>query len=312
MTAPAPAIPPRVGAVVVSYFPDAGFSQRLAAVAREAGPVLVVDNSAEDAMRAALRGICAAHHARLVENPENRGMGAALNQAFHILRDEGVEWAIAFDQDSTPEPGFAAALLAAAATSGPAAAVGANWRDEARPAFASRHLHRHAHLPLCFSRSAAHRDLRDVTCVITSGTLFHLPTAERIGLFDEGLFLDLVDTDFCLRARASGHALCVAAAAHLLHRRGAKRPIRVAGRTWWPAFMPPLRLFLLFRNRVLLIRRHGLRAPHWVFFELVYTAKVLAEILFFEDRKAARLGACLRGTWHGLLGRHGPPARVQP
>ena len=313
MKAPARAARPLVGGIVVSYFPDAGFGFRLAAIARETGPVLVMDNSADEIARTALRKICAEHHARLVENAENVGLATALNQAFRALRTEGLEWAIAFDQDSTPDPGFADALLRAAAQGvTPAAVVGANWRDEARPSFPSRHLRRHPALPLFFRRSAAPEDLFDVTCVITSGSLCHLPTAEKIGLFDPGLFLDLVDTDFCLKARAAGHPLRVAAAAGMLHRRGTKRPVRFAGRTFWPAFMPPSRLLLLFRNRVLLYRRYALRFPHWACFELVYAAKVLAEIVFFEDRKSAKLGACLRGTWHGLLGRSGPPPRAHP
>ena len=309
MTTRPPAALPRVGGVIVTFFPDAGFGARLAAIARETSPVLVIDNSADATVRAALRILCAQHGARLVENPDNAGIGTALNQAFPALRAEALEWAIAFDQDSTPEPGFAAALLAVAMASPvPPAAVGANWRDEARPDEPARHLRPRRALPLLFARTVARDELHDVTCVITSGTLFHLPTAEKLGGFDARLFLDLVDTDFCLRARASGREVRVASAAHLNHRRGAKRPVRLAGRTWWPAFMPPARLFLLFRNRLLLFRRHALRFPHWACFELTYAAKILAEILLLEDRKSARLAACARGTWHGLLGRSGPPA----
>jgi hypothetical protein len=71
--------------------------------------------------------------------------------------------------------------------------------------------------------------------------------------------------------------------------------------------MPPLRLRLLFRNRLRLFPRHARHAPHWVAFELVYTIKILAEILLLEDRKGAKLAACASGTWDGLLGRGGPP-----
>ncbi len=303
----------RAAGVVVTYFPDAGFAARLAAIARETAPVLVVDNTTDDDGRAALRAVCARHGARLSENSANRGLAAALNQAFLALERAGHEWAVTFDQDSTPAPGFTTALRTAAhAGDGPVAAIGANWADEARPETRSRHLQPHRTFPLLFQRAEAVHDLRDVTCVITSGTLFHLPSVRKLGGFDDRLFLDLVDTEFCLRARAAGHRVHVASNARLHHRRGAKRPVRFAGRTWWPAFMPESRLLLLFRNRVLLYRRYAVRFPHWAGFELVYAAKVLAEIVFFEDRKSAKLGACCRGTWHGLLGRSGPPPRDSP
>lgn len=311
MNAPAPsaASPAHVAGVIVTYFPDDGFADRLAAIAEETNPVVVVNNSADATVRGRLRALCAQAGARLVENPANRGLGAALNTAFAELARDGHEWAIAFDQDSMPDLGFAAALREAARAAGEArpAVVGANWYEEARSDHYSRHLRKNARLSLAFIRSIADRDLPDATFVITSGSLFHLPTWRELGGFDAGLFLDLVDTDYCLRARAAGREVRVAARARLRHRRGAKRAVRFAGRTWWPAFMPESRLALLFRNRLLLFRRHGRRFPHWVGYELAYGGKIVAEIVFLEDRKLAKLRACLRGTWQGLINRQPAP-----
>lgn len=292
-----------IGGMVVTYFPDRDFGLRLAAIARETNPVVVVDNSADETVRILLREICAAQGARLLENATNLGLGAALNQAVGAL-GESVEWAIAFDQDSMPEAGFSLASRRAAERFGnDMAAVGANWSDEARPGFGSRHLRRHAEFPWFFQRSEAREDLPDVTCVITSGTLFHLPTVRRLGGFAAPLFLDLVDTEFCLRARAAGRRVGVAAAARLQHRRGNKRPVAFCGVTFWPAFQPPSRLEGLFRNRVRLFRRYAWKFPHWALFELAFAAKILAEIIFLEDQKLAKLRACLRGTERGLVER---------
>jgi hypothetical protein len=41
---------------------------------------------------------------------------------------------------------------------------------------------------------------------------------------------------------------------------------------------------------------------------MVYAAKVLTEIIFLENDKAAKIRVCLRGTWDGLLGRRGAAA----
>ncbi|HUG11949.1 MAG TPA: glycosyltransferase [Opitutaceae bacterium] len=295
--------------VVVTYFPDAEFGVRLAAIAREVDRLLVIDNSANPEVQSQLTAVCAASGAQLVANRENCGLAAALNQAFALLAEEHFTWVVAFDQDSTPLPGFAAALIAAARGDPNVAVIGANWVDEGRPGFPSRHLRRHPGFPLCFQRPIAARDLDAITCVITSGSLFHLPTWRALGGFDQDLFLDLVDTDYCLRARRAGSDVRVSAGAPLLHRRGEKRAVRFLGRTWWPASMPPLRLRYLFRNRILLMRRHGGAVPHWVAFEMVYAAKVILEILLLEDEKFAKLAACLRGTWDGLRGRAGPIRR---
>lgn len=294
-----------IGAVIVTFFPDAGFEQRLAAIAAEFSPLLVVDNSADAAVASRLRAGCSAYQAELLLNPENLGLGAALNQAFEQFAQRGLTWAAAFDQDSMPEAGFGAALRLLATARPHCAVVGANWSDEGRPGFASRHLRAQRAVPLFFERVPATSDLDGVTCVITSGSLFRLDAWRALGGFDDALFLDFVDTDYCLRARARGHAITVAAAARLAHRRAAKQPARALGRTFWPAFMTPLRLRYQWRNRVRMAARHGWRTPHWLMFECVYSAKILTEILLFEDRKGPKLAACARGLWDGITGGRG-------
>lgn len=304
-----------IPAVIVTHFPDEGFAQRVAAVAAEAKPVLVIDNSADPATVDRLAVLCAEHDVEFLANDENAGLGTALNRAFSLLFSRGHRRAIAFDQDSAPQPGFLAALRARHDAATSLAAIGANWHDARRPGVLAAHLRPRLGLPGLFTRVPATGDLADVTCVITSGTLFDLEVWRKLGGFDEDLFLDLIDTDYCLRAHAAGYCIAVATGARLEHRRGAKRPVRAFGSTWWPAFMPPFRLRLLYRNRLLLFRRHALRQPHWAVFELFYGAKVVGEILFLEDHKAAKLSACLRGTWEGILGRSGrpvPPMKEQP
>lgn len=306
MNTPPSTLPGSAGGVVVTYHPDGDFESRLAAIASEVRPLIVVDNSILPEAQRQVRDASARLGATLIANSENRGLAAALNDAFERHRLHGLTWAIAFDQDSTPEPGLAAALLTPAGLdTTPPAVVGSNWSDESRPERAARHLQRHPALPLLFRRSPAERELMDATCAITSGSLFHLPTWRELGGFDETLFLDLVDTDYCLRAIRAGRSVRVAAGARLKHRRGSKRPVRFLGQTFWPAFMPPLRLRYLFRNRVRLLPRHLRHAPHWVVFEFVYAAKILGEVAMFEDQKFAKLGACLRGTWDGMRGCSG-------
>jgi rhamnosyltransferase len=294
-----------VGAVVVTFFPDERLEPRLTAIGREFGPVIVVDNSGDPRVQRRLRETCEARRFDFIANPGNLGLAAALNQGFCAHVERGLQWAIAFDQDSMPAEGFGRTITTAALRPPRAAVTGANWIDEAHPERAPLHLRRGASFPMFFQRTAAEHDLDDVTCVISSGSLFDLTTWGELAGFDQDLFLDLVDTDYCVRAARLGRCIRVAAAARLRHRRGAKRAVHFAGRTFFPAFMPPLRLQYLFRNRVRLLSRHAEFAPHLLSFELVYAAKILAEITVLEDQKLAKLAGCARGIWDGITGRKG-------
>src|SRR5690606_15023713 len=110
-------------------------------------------------------------------------------------------------------------------------------------------------------------DLRGLTVVVTSGALTDLRCWEAVGGFDEALFIDFVDTDYCLRCRAAGRTIAVCAAAKLRHQLGRRETRRVGGFTFHPTHHAPLRHYFLARNRVRMVRRHW-RELHWLFFEL--------------------------------------------
>lgn len=293
--------------ILVTYFPDGAIDGRLTALRREVEPLVVVDNTDEPEARETLRRLVVETGAVWLPQSTNRGTAGALNAAFSRLVADGFDATIVFDQDSTPEAGLASALRRCALGRPRVAVIGSNWRDEARPEAPSRHVLRGR-----LTRQVARADLDGVAFVIASGSWFSLTAWCEIGPFDEGLFLDLVDTEYCLRAARKGWVLRIAAGARLLHRRGAKVAVSWCGRTWWPANMPPARLHLLARNRVSVLRRYGLREPRWVCFEGMYTAYLLFCALALEDATGAKLRAMMKGFWDGLLGRLGPPEWASP
>lgn len=59
--------------------------------------------------------------------------------------------------------------------------------------------------------------------VISSGTTLLLSVIEKVGLFDEGLFIDHVDTEWCLRCRKNGFDIHVISSVQMLHSIGSAR-----------------------------------------------------------------------------------------
>ena len=266
-------MPEGIPSAVVTYFPDSGLAVRLRAIGRESLQVLVADNTTDPAARLAVEAATKAVGASYLGMPSNGGVAGGLNAAFTRFRNEGHRWAIAFDQDSIPEPGFSAALLHHATTTG-CRIVGADWYDQLNPSRHAKHLQPMRWLPFLFRRRPVPPEgLASVTFAITSGTLFDLDLWERIGGFDPLFPLDYVDIDFCLRARRAGARVGIAAGALLAHSRGDKRPVRLLGRTWWPSWTAPDRMRAQARARTRILRRHGFAFPHWALYELVFVAK---------------------------------------
>ncbi|MCH7481067.1 MAG: glycosyltransferase family 2 protein, partial [Chloroflexi bacterium] len=213
--------PENVCAVVVTMNPDPSLYDRLQELSNQVSQIVVVDNGSLDLGKHALQDITKLH---LIKNPHNRGIATALNQGFDKAIELGYEWVLTLDQDSRPDKGMLSSMqiaLAAAENSEKIAIIAPIIVDlggsrEAR--FLSKRS------GFLFRRiPCEHVDLINVITVITSGALINVSAFETIGEFREDLFIDYVDTEFCLRARLRGYQILVACQARLMHQFGARK-----------------------------------------------------------------------------------------
>jgi rhamnosyltransferase len=287
--------------VMVTFHPPEGVEKNCAAFVAECGQVVVVDNgSGEEVCRtlAAVPGAC------LISLAENRGVAQALNAGCTQAAELGYSWVIAFDQDSYPEPGFAAALWNSHLAAPQAAVVGPRIVENALGGHDHRWLRSHPWCGWWFQRAPCRDgDLTDVSVVMTSGSLIEMACWRALGGFDERLFIDCVDTDYCLRWLTAGR---LSAGSRLDHQLGQRTQPRFLGRTFFPTNHLPIRHYHVARNRVLMLRRQDFRFPHWMFFDLMVAGLWLFRMLAFEQHKGAKLKAMVLGTWDRLRGRFGP------
>jgi rhamnosyltransferase len=292
--------------VVVTYFPDEAVLERLESVASEFARLVVVDNGSSMETCSRLSQWVGARGDVWIANGENLGLSAALNRGVEEARTLGIQWAVTFDQDSRPEPGFADALWMTHLAMPRAAVIGPRIQEEASEVGRYRWLRRHPRLPCCFERVPCRgEDLENVTMLVTSGSMIEIATWQALGGFDEGLFIDYLDTDYCLRVIRAGRQVAVAAGALLQHRLGARQSAWFLGRDFRPTHHAAFRHYYIARNRLILWRRHALAVPHWAAFDLSYGLYNLFRVLVFEEQRWQKFRAMLRGTWDGLLGRKG-------
>ena len=295
---------PTYCAVVVSYHPGPEVGETLRLVVEQCGLALVVDNgsSAEDLARlASVLGV------QVMPLGRNFGIATALNRGVSRAAELGFSHAILFDQDSRPERGFAAALVATAVAHPRAAVVVPRIVELGAAPRLYRWARRHPSLPFGFQRVACEGvDLPDVTMAITSGSLVEIAAWRALGGADETLFIDYVDTDHCLRVARSGRTIAVSAGAILLHRLGDRREQRFVGFTLRPTNHAPVRHYFMARNRVHLWRRHAVARPDWAAFDLSYLVYNTVRVLLSEEARWLKLKALTLGTWDGLIGRRGP------
>lgn len=298
-----------VGVVVVTYHPAGEFERRLERMAAQGRLLVVVDNGSSEAVRGRLATWCTRTGSVLIANAENRGLGIALNQGVRRLAEQECEWALLFDQDSMPAADMRERMIESWQRH-PArdrvCLVAANFCEPTTGRW-HRFLRRHPHLPGFFQKiTPVDKDLPEVSSVITSGSLVRIADSMVFGGFDEGFFIDYVDTDFCLRCLEHGRLIAVSAAAQFEHALGERRARRWCGIKMMPTNHSALRHYYIARNRISMWRRHAWRLPHWALADLATAVVWSARVVTVESGKRAKLCAIGMGTWDGLRGQHGP------
>lgn len=305
----------QIGVVVVTYQPAGEVEARLTAMASQGGLMVVVDNASDEPMRGELREMCDRHGWMFLANDANLGVGAALNRGVRHLAEAGAQWALLFDQDSNPPAGMAERVLSASSRHAKVesvAVVGAGFVD-AGTGRMHRVLGKSRALPFLFRKvPPVEGEFSEVSMVITSGSLARVRYFVELGGFDEGLFIDYVDTDFCLRCLERGLVVGAVGETRFEHRLGERTIRTFLGFKIQPTNHSALRHYYIARNRIHMWRRHSVRVPHWAVFDACCTVLWLARIICAETMRRKKLLAMWLGTLAGLAGRLGPcPVSVE-
>jgi rhamnosyltransferase len=284
---------PRVGSVTVAFNPSVErLAEQLEALEGQVDDIIVIDNGSRPAVEhllerhAAARPRLAALPIRIVALPGNEGIARGLNVGIEAARAQGAQLVVLLDHDSVPGAGMVAELVATrercATPANPVAAVGPrvkDLRDAREYPFVRLGWLRNRH-QYC---AGSAQQVFACDFLISSGTLIALDAFDAVGPFEDDLFIDSVDREWCFRALSRGFALYGACAAHLDHRLGDRR------RPVWGGLElivhSPARLYYMTRNRLLLYRRAYVPLKWKINDFLRMIAKFTATLLLVAPRR---------------------------
>jgi rhamnosyltransferase len=275
-------------AIIVTYFPDAHFKQRLDRIRAQVAKTIIVDNTgtAPDAPS----GLQDVGDSEIIRNAANLGIGEALNQGMVRAQELGYEWAITFDQDSWANPDLVSTLIGIYAeqpTPERVGIIGCNFEEENVGAASERF-------------TAGGPAFREITAVITSGSLLCLVTYVRVGPFRSDFFIDFVDHEYCLRLSKLGYKVLSSTQPLMVHALGEGAVLTQFGDDRKLAIIltnrSPLRRYYMTRNGLLVAKLYFWVAPRW-------TLRSVSSLLLFAVLKIPwETGARkkLRATMYGF------------
>jgi rhamnosyltransferase len=278
---------PELLGMVVLFHPDDGITQRVRSYIDEVSNLLVIDNSEPPSVVAEqLKQL--GQKVIIVTNNGNKGIAHALNQGVDFGLSRGFNWLLTMDQDSEFQPGAVQAMKNFVASTKIPLGI-----------LAPFHHTPGARLPRFQNPTKALR------ITMTSGNLLNLEAAKECGPFEEKLFIDSVDHDYCLRLRRKGFQVIRLNAAILQHKLGDIRYRDVAGLRIKTSNHSPDRRYYMTRNRMFVMSRHMMFDIKFFWRELTELIKSFFAVVLFEEKKSQKLRAMLTGAWHFLTGRYG-------
>lgn len=137
----------------------------------------------------------------------------------------------------------------------------------------------------------------EVDFTIASGSLISINTLKQVGIMDAGLFIDLVDIEWGLRARSKGYKNFQINQCIMQHTIG-DRKVKILGKNI--SVHAPIRNYYLIRNSIILYKRKRLNR-RWRFFLLFRSFAFFFIFSIFIDKRGKRIYLMLNGFKDGFL-----------
>jgi len=295
-----------MGAVIVAYHPDTTkLLGLIELVVPSVSYVYVMDNGGAAWLEGTIKERNWDRVFR-VDMAGNQGISKALNRSFNLLAAKSVSWVVTFDQDSCPPPEMLQSLRAALSqfeknNQLKVAAIGPTIVD-VRGGVLVRHPF------IIFSKYSATKIASSersgpfkVGHLITSGCMISVEAWRQVK-FDESLFIDLVDVDWCWRIINSGYCVLGAGQVEMPHEISETGISKRFGRS--VNKYNPIRRYYFVRNSVyLIIKKKNTIAQTGYLFRGIASA-IFSALLSDADTKSSLL-AIFRGISDGFAGEMG-------
>ena len=223
----------KIGAVVILYYPDVGIKERVLSYLPLVDKLFIFDNSENNNHKELFADSPFEEKISYYSDRNNAGISVRLNQAAQMASEFELDWLLTMDQDSYfPGENFANFLNC----------INSYTEVDNVALFGVQYLDSGSQSSSCLPASTNH--------LITSGTMLNLRLFTSIGVFDEALFIDQVDSEYCYRAILKGNKIIQFNNIYLQHSLGKHsihRSLKSLKKTK-RSLHSPIRLYYMTRN----------------------------------------------------------------
>jgi rhamnosyltransferase len=214
----------KIAATVILYYPDESINSNISTYLPFVDFVLLFDNSPHDTIKKILFNN---PKIRYSWEGENRGISYRINQSIEVCKNEKVEYLLTMDQDSSFNQDEFVKYLRIIESTDNKNEIGMYGINPYRQSFT----------------------IIENEILITSGSVLNIQIADKVGKFDENLFIDDVDYEFCLRLFINNFKTLRIGEIHFNHQFGEiKRILSPRLHYQYISIYNPTRIYYITRN----------------------------------------------------------------
>lgn len=269
-----------VGSCTVLYNPNESVLTNLNSYSNCVDVSVVVDNS--DTKNEISQSLKNDPNFIYIDMDGNKGIAAALNKGIEYLNSKNIDFALTMDQDSLFPTKYYPNILK----------------------LVNKYKTDYSVIGLNFNQKNCQSDeIVEIPCWLTSGNFVNIDTFNRIGKFDERLFIDYVDIELGYKLYKSNLKICYLKNYSLKHEIGNPIEVHLFGKTYHAMNHSPIRYYYRYRNAYYLY--------HFVdkdFFRKEYFKEItinIIKMLMYEKNRKEKLSMIRKGIRDAKLKKLG-------
>ena len=277
-----------VAAVIITYNVENDFENRVNKLKGKVDEIIVVDNGSNPETISMLKEL--EKEITIIYLEENKGIAYALNRGIKYSIDKGYDWVLTLDHDSIVTDDMIRNMLKCYESF-------AKELKEKVAMLVPIHVEEkeYQNSNVISNEEKFSKPYIEVLTEITSGALTKAEIYKNVGLYDEKLFIDLVDHDYCLFLNKKGFKVIQVNSAVLIHNLGESVKKNILGLKMIPTNHSPLRRYYMSRNRLYIWDKYKEDFPGWVLTDKRRFMSENLKIILFEDRKIEKFKYIKKG-----------------
>ncbi|WP_196001897.1 glycosyltransferase family 2 protein [Clostridium sp. 1001271B_151109_B4] len=231
----------KVACIIVSYNPDKGITKCFNSLINQVDKMFIVDNGSNRDGIKILQELKNSNTNKvdLILNNDNLGIATALNIGIKKALNEDYSWVITMDQDSKANDNMIEKMFE----------VYEDINLEERKDILSIFPNFVDERVQSIEENSEIKAYEYVDAEITSGNLLKSEIFDKVGFFDDSLFIDLVDTDFCMRLNEKNIKMIKVRDAILYHNLGESQAVKSGFLKFNTSNHSAIRRYYMTRNR---------------------------------------------------------------